>query len=282
MPHRLACLLAVIGSIAVFEPAAAQSGPSFDCAKAAADIEFLICDSPTFSDLDRALAATYRDAAAIATSRGDDAVEKLKAGQRQWLSRRNDCMTVDDIEACVDYAYRDRIGFLALVYDGIAPGPYPVERPLDGFENAPPAVIDAVRVLPDCDLDNVPPQLTVFDRDLGYELWMVPCWLAAYNAGSAAVVVKTGEPAFAIAVAFEPPPGGPTEWADSLTFPSVDLATGDILSFHKGRGPGDCGTYAQYRWDGRETVRLIEYREKDDCDGVWTEPSAYPLIYRAW
>lgn len=48
--------------------------------------------------------------------------------------------------------------------------------------------------------------------------------------------------------------------------------------FTKGRGLGDCGTFAEYRLVG-EKFELQEYRVKLECDGNYIEPTEYPLVY---
>ncbi|ANB73892.1 hypothetical protein AYM40_17110 [Paraburkholderia phytofirmans OLGA172] len=61
---------------------------SFDCAKAASDIEKLICSSPETADSDRRLAAAY----AAARSKASDQTA-LKQGQRAWMKQERDVCT---------------------------------------------------------------------------------------------------------------------------------------------------------------------------------------------
>lgn len=52
-----------------------------------------------------------------------------------------------------------------------------------------------------------------------------------------------------------------------------------ILSVYSlARGLGDCGSFARYRWDGFG-FKLLEYRGKFKCDGRYSPPEEYPLIY---
>ena len=85
--------------------AAAYSGPaSFDCAKAGAAVERMICASADVAQLDGALAALYKQT--LATAGNTDAI---KSRQRDWLKTvRNACATPD----CLAAAYRQRIGEL--------------------------------------------------------------------------------------------------------------------------------------------------------------------------
>ena len=48
--------------------------------------------------------------------------------------------------------------------------------------------------------------------------------------------------------------------------------------FTKGRGLGDCGTFAEYRLV-KEKFELQEYRVKLECDGNYIDPTEYPLVY---
>jgi uncharacterized protein len=74
---------------------------SFDCAKAAAPVEKMICASPQVSALDEQLAALYGHAKG-----GSDAV---RTSQREWLSHvRDKCGTTD----CLVQAYTARIAEL--------------------------------------------------------------------------------------------------------------------------------------------------------------------------
>jgi uncharacterized protein len=69
--------------------AAPGPGPSFDCARAAAPAERMICADPRLAAYDRALAALYRAEAARAGR------ARAAATQRQWLAERNRCATPD-------------------------------------------------------------------------------------------------------------------------------------------------------------------------------------------
>ncbi len=77
---------------------------SFDCNKAASEVEKMLCADQTLSDLDSALAATYNQAIFRSTSAAD-----FKTRQLAWLNDvRNVCLTAD----CVELAYRQRLADL--------------------------------------------------------------------------------------------------------------------------------------------------------------------------
>ena len=114
-------------------PAAAQEGPSFDCAKAATRVEKQICDDWTLSAYDRWVAELYRDLRGALDAEGQAA---LKAEQRAWLKQeRNSCEKAPasgELDAagalwsCLYQAYQGRTVALAqtleLVLDGVDPG----------------------------------------------------------------------------------------------------------------------------------------------------------------
>lgn len=83
----------------------AASGPSFDCAKADAEAEQMVCNDPELAALDRQLAAEYQHAQAQPGA--DEAT--LESVQRGWVSGRDDCWKADDVRRCVLEAYQTRL-----------------------------------------------------------------------------------------------------------------------------------------------------------------------------
>lgn len=74
---------------------------SFDCRKAASDVEKMICADSTLSSLDSTLSTVYSKAAYRSSEPAT-----LKAAQRRWLKNtRNVCQTVE----CVEVAYKQRL-----------------------------------------------------------------------------------------------------------------------------------------------------------------------------
>jgi hypothetical protein len=60
--------------------------------------------------------------------------------------------------------------------------------------------------------------------------------------------------------------------------PEYNPESQSLIIWSKGRGLGDCGFWSKYTWQESQFT-LVEYREKFDCDGVFTEPNNYPLFY---
>ncbi len=85
------------------------SAASFDCHKAASNIEKLICADKDLSRLDEKLAAAYHNA--LLSSGNDPAIQ---ADQRRWLATvRNRC--VDNHDLCLTVAYETRFSTLQIV-----------------------------------------------------------------------------------------------------------------------------------------------------------------------
>ena len=94
-------IINVIGITGVAALSGALQAASFDCAKAAAPIEKLICSDETTSKLDADLAVAYK--AAMEKADNKDA---LKQQQRTWLKeKRNLCKDAD----CLKQSYQLRI-----------------------------------------------------------------------------------------------------------------------------------------------------------------------------
>jgi len=115
--------LAVAALVALFPGAAlAQSGPSFDCAKASNGAERAICKDPAMAKADRELSGLYT---ALLARLNGPAKESLEKSQVRWIVRRNRaCVPNDDpdvIVRCLKARYADRIADLK----ASAAGPYP-------------------------------------------------------------------------------------------------------------------------------------------------------------
>lgn len=112
----------------------------------------------------------------------------------------------------------------------------------------------------------------------GKTLLLLPCGNGAYNFLSEPYVLSGGgKPVIA---KFDLPPGMVGEGAPNLINAQFDPATGQLGSYAKGRGLGDCGSSERYVWDGA-MFRLIEARSMSECRGstnwlaVWrAEPVA--------
>jgi uncharacterized protein len=99
MNVRLTAAAGLLGNLLAAAPLARAA--SFDCAKAKAAVEKMICSDAALSELDGRLASAYRRALGLASN-----PEPLKAGQRSWLTtERRKCADV----ACLKQAYQQRL-----------------------------------------------------------------------------------------------------------------------------------------------------------------------------
>ncbi len=98
----------------------------------------------------------------------------------------------------------------------------------------------------------------------GATLALVPCGAGAYNYSSVPYVVRGGKAALA---EFDLPPGwGGDGGPPMLVNANFDPKTGELGSYAKGRGIGDCGSSETYVWDGKR-FRLVGARAMGECRG---------------
>ncbi len=110
-------------------------------------------------------------------------------------------------------------------------------------------------------------------------LYILPCHSGAYNFLSRIYVFDKRYPEEAGAQYF-------ADYSDSygwlgtntLTNTDYDAKTKTLTAFHKGRGIGDCGSAAKYRWLDY-AFRLLEFAYWGKCDGT-KGPEEWPVIYR--
>jgi len=100
----------------LFWPAAAQPGPSFDCAKSTTPIEKAICADSKLAAADRELATVY---GALLATLGGAAKDHLASDQVRWISYRDAC--AGDPDSCLPDRLQDRTDFLKQVSDGSYP-----------------------------------------------------------------------------------------------------------------------------------------------------------------
>jgi len=122
---RIIELWNVIVLVAVLAPTLVWAqGPAFDCAKAAGEVENLICQDEGLAALDRKLDEVYK--AAMSKAR-DDVPQVLRAEQRGWIKGRDECWKAQgaggpvfltaswqaaNMRECVEGTYRLRISEL--------------------------------------------------------------------------------------------------------------------------------------------------------------------------
>jgi hypothetical protein len=129
------------------------------------------------------------------------------------------------------------------------------------------AALKALRKKHGCAIDEVggPEEAESAALSAGDTLLLLACGSGAYNVSYVPFVVRRG--GRADLAPFDHRPGW---WAEEgkpmLINAGWDKERGLLTSFAKGRGLGDCGTSADYAWDGR-AFRLIEQAEMGECRG---------------
>ncbi len=98
----------------------------------------------------------------------------------------------------------------------------------------------------------------------GKTLVLLPCGSGAYNYSTEPYILAAG--AKPVLAKFDVTPGMATEGPPSLVNATFDAKTGELASYAKGRGLGDCGSGETYVWDGA-MFRLIEARSMIECRG---------------
>ncbi|MGQ0583722.1 MAG: DUF3298 domain-containing protein [Reyranella sp.] len=100
--------------------AAAQGGPSFDCAKALNAVERTICKTPELAKDDREMTTVY---SALAAKLAGPAKDHLAKDQVHWIGNRNRACVADAdaIVDCLKVRYAARIENLKVSADGAYP-----------------------------------------------------------------------------------------------------------------------------------------------------------------
>lgn len=112
-PYRMCLVNVVILTIVLFVTGSSKLyAASFDCAKAATDVEYLICGNSVLSELDSTMASKYKKIRR--TNRG------ILENQRNWLRKeRNICRSSE----CLANAYNSRIKY----FDSYSPNTKEIE-----------------------------------------------------------------------------------------------------------------------------------------------------------
>ncbi|HYE28511.1 MAG TPA: DUF1176 domain-containing protein [Allosphingosinicella sp.] len=155
---------------------------------------------------------------------------------------------------------------------GAPPLPVVVARPLSSAAELPltPAQLTALRRKHGCTIAEVGGPDEAESHALGpaETLLLLACGSGAYNVSHVPFILRRGRAGVrAELAAFDLQ----QEWWKEEGKPILinagwDTASGLLTSFSKGRGLGDCGTMAEYAWDGR-AFRLVELREMGECRG---------------
>lgn len=109
----------------------------------------------------------------------------------------------------------------------------------------------------------------------GQMLQEILCWRAAYQYAGIFFAYNSASPEAARLLSFRFPQARGYESRSSVTSPEVSDKEKTLASFHKGRGPGDCGSAGEWKWNGRDFL-LQRYWLKVDCNGKRFDPKRRP------
>jgi Protein of unknown function (DUF1176) len=133
-----------------------------------------------------------------------------------------------------------------------------------------PAALAALRRKHGCTLDEVggPEDAETATMTATATLLLLACGSGAYNVSHVPFVLRRGRGGVeAVPAAFDlAEPWWKEEGKPMLINAGWDKQRGLLTSYSKGRGLGDCGTSAEYAWDGR-AFRLVEQAEMGECRG---------------
>lgn len=135
-----------------------------------------------------------------------------------------------------------------------------------------------------CNLNNVPGYGKKYAISHAMTLWMVPCDLFTSNASFMLVTALNGtKHAIGLEIPSRPSKGGGAPTYDILN-PKINAKKGVVSVLNMGR-QGNCGTLEQYQLvfaEGESVeLKLLQVREKSDCNGRRIHPNDLPLVYRA-
>lgn len=125
--------------------------------------------------------------------------------------------------------------------------------------------------------------ITGFQMSEESAIWQVPCDNFAYQSNAIFALVYLPDPNSNLTfLTFRGIKGKerPSE-PGTLMDPEWDVKSRTVKSVSLGRAQGDCGVLERYRVTAEGRFELLEYRQKESCDGKATKPENYPLVYRA-
>ncbi|MGL4728039.1 MAG: DUF1176 domain-containing protein [Bosea sp. (in: a-proteobacteria)] len=114
-------------------------------------------------------------------------------------------------------------------------------------------------------------------------IWEIPCDSFAYQASSVFALVYLPSPLDNLTFITVPNPPGKTRSGEvgALIDPVWDVKNRVVTSVSRGRAAGDCGVLERYRVTEAGEFELVEYREKEKCDGKVVKPEEFPLVFKA-
>ncbi|QUG74828.1 DUF1176 domain-containing protein [Erwinia sp. E602] len=130
-----------------------------------------------------------------------------------------------------------------------------------------------------CSLDPLRRESQVAPLSDNKALLLVSCEMGAYNLIYLAFEVNRQPPFIARLLTLTLPfvPSGASGRQLELVNAEFDAARGELQTFSKTRGLGDCGVATRWQYDGHQ-FRLAEYAQQSLCDG-WNGSERWPTLW---
>lgn len=146
----------------------------------------------------------------------------------------------------------------------------------------PRAVLAQAEKRHGCNPEVVKMGVTGFQMSEESAIWEIRCQIFNIQGNSVFALVYLPDPAQNLSfLTFKAPPGRKrTSEPAELMSPSWDVKTRTVTGISLGRSSGDCGVYERHRVNEAGEFVLVEYREKEACDGKTVKPEQFPLVYR--
>lgn len=132
-----------------------------------------------------------------------------------------------------------------------------------------------------CSLNPLRREVSVSPLSDDKALLLVSCEMGAYNIIDLAFEVSRTRPyvskSITLTLPFSPPER--TDNQQELVNADFDAARGELLTFSKGRGLGDCGVATRWQYNGRQFV-LAEYAQESTCD-AWHSSDQWPMLWES-
>lgn len=146
----------------------------------------------------------------------------------------------------------------------------------------PRAVLTQAEKKYGCNPEIMKSGVTGFQMSEESAIWEIRCQIFNIQGNSVFALVYLPDPAQNLSfLTFKGPPGKKrTSEPAELMSPSWDVRTRTVTGVALGRSAGDCGVYERHRVNEAGEFVLVEYREKEACDGKTVKPEQFPLVYR--
>jgi hypothetical protein len=130
-----------------------------------------------------------------------------------------------------------------------------------------------------CSLDPLRREISVAPLTDSKALLLISCETGAYNVIDLAFEVTRSQPYVSRGITLNLPftPPSRTDNQLELVNAEFDASNGQLYTFSKGRGLGDCGVATRWQFDGNAFV-LAEYAEEKTCD-AWHSSDDWPTLW---